>query len=236
MIFFILAAALLPVSVLLFYIWHKDSRNPEPAGQLVKGFIYGILSIPISLCISIPLSELGLCGDESTFFGGILSAFLGAAIPEELAKLLMLWLLLKKNPHFDEHMDGILYAVYVSMGFAAVENIMYLFSNYDEWISVGIIRALFSVPGHLGFAILMGYYYSLAHFSNSSCNKYLPLAFIAPILAHGAYDTILFWIGLSLPISGALTMLFLFVCHQLWKYGSLKIAEHLERDKNRETP
>lgn len=79
------------------------------------------------------------------------TAFFGAAIPEEIAKFLMLWLLLRKNPYFDEKMVGIVYAVCVSLGFAALENIMYLFTNAEAYLSVGIARAIFAVLGHFCF-------------------------------------------------------------------------------------
>ena len=163
--YIILLIALLPVVILVYYIYHKDKKSPEPTGQLVKAFFYGILSVPLSLCISIPLGLIGLYPTEATsILGSVSAAFFGAAIPEEIAKFFMLWLLLRKNPYFDEKMDGIVYAVCVSLVFAALENIMYLFTNAESYVSVGIARAIFAVSGHFCFGILMGYYYSLAKF------------------------------------------------------------------------
>lgn len=152
--------ALLPIVILLYYIYHKDKKSLEPTGQLVKAIFYGILSIPLSFCMSIPLGLIGVYPAEATsILGSISTAFFGAAIPEEIAKFFMLWLLLRKNPYFDEKMDGIVYAVCVSLGFAALENIMYLFTNAESYVSVGIARAIFAVPGHFCFGILMGYYF-----------------------------------------------------------------------------
>ena len=163
--YIILLTALLPVVILLYYIYHKDKKSPEPTGQLVKAFLFGTLSAPLSLCMSTPLGLIGVYPAEATsILGSVSTAFFGAAIPEEIAKFLMLWLLLRKNPYFDEKMDGIVYAVCVSLGFAALENIMYLFTNAEAYLSVGIARAIFAVPGHFCFGILMGYYYSLAKF------------------------------------------------------------------------
>lgn len=87
-------------------------------------------------------------------------AFVLAAIPEKLAKLIMLWLLLRKNPHFDERFDGIVYAVCMGMGFAGIENVKYLIGGIENgtWIGTGIVRALFSVPAHFLFAVLIGFY------------------------------------------------------------------------------
>ncbi len=108
----IFLTALLPIAILVYYIYHKDKRSPEPTGQLVKAFLFGILSVPLSFCMSIPLGLIGIYPAEATsILGSISTAFFGAAIPEEIAKFFMLWLLLRKNPYFDEKMDGIVYAV-----------------------------------------------------------------------------------------------------------------------------
>ena len=229
--YIILLIALLPVVILVYYIYHKDKKSPEPTGQLIKAFLFGILSVPVSFCISIPLGIIGLYPVEATsILGSVSTAFLGAAIPEETAKFIMLWLLLRKNPYFDEKMDGIVYAVCVSLGFAALENIMYLFTNAESYVSVGIARAIFAVPGHFCFGILMGYYYSLAKFYPKTPKKNKALILVAPIIVHGLYDTILFIINVTPVISGILLIVFLVFCHKMWKYGSKSIQEHLKRD------
>lgn len=229
----IISIALLPILILVYYIYHKDKKLPEPTGQLVKAFLFGILSVPVSFCISIPLGLIGIYPVEATnILGSISTAFFGAAIPEEIAKFFMLWLLLRKNPYFDEKMDGIVYAVCISLGFAALENIMYLFSNAESYLSVGIARAIFAVPGHFCFGILMGYYYSLAKFYPKTPKKNKVLILIAPILVHGLYDSILFIINVTPTISGILLIVFLVFCHKMWKYGSKSIADHLCRDNS----
>lgn len=229
--YIILLTALLPIAILVYYIYHKDKKSPEPTGQLVKAFFYGILSIPLSFCISIPLGLIGVYPTEATsILRSISAAFFGAAIPEEIAKIIMLWLLLRKSPYFDEKMDGIVYAVCVSLGFAALEDIMYLFTNAENYLSVGIARAIFAVPGHFCFGILMGYYYSLAKFYPMTPKKNRILILLAPIFVHGLYDSILFIINVTPAISGILLIVFLVFCHKMWKYGSKSIQEHLKRD------
>lgn len=227
----ILLTALLPIVILVYYIYHKDKKSPEPTGQLVKAFLFGILSVPVSFCLSIPFGIIGLYPIEVTsILGSISTAFFGAAIPEEIAKFFMLWLLLRKNSYFDEKMDGIVYAVFVSLGFAALENMMYLFSNEEVYLSVGIARAIFAVPGHFCFGILMGYYYSLAKLYPKTSTKNKALILVAPILVHGLYDSILFIINVTPAISGILLIVFLIFCHKMWKYGSKSIQEHMKRD------
>ena len=229
----ILLVALLPIAILVYYIYHKDKNSPEPTGQLVKAFLLGVLSAPLSFCISIPLGLIGTYPFEPTNLSGSINyAFFGAAIPEEIAKFFMLWLVLRRNPYFDEKMDGIVYAVCVSLGFAALENVMYLFSNEETYLSVGIGRAIFSVPGHFCFGILMGYYYSLAKFYPMTPKKNKALVLIAPIIAHGLFNSILFVMSVTPAISGVLLVVFLVFCHKMWKYGSKRIKEHLLRDNN----
>ncbi|MBO5807255.1 MAG: PrsW family intramembrane metalloprotease [Bacteroidaceae bacterium] len=228
----ILATALLPVAILLLYIYWRDRRSPEPLTQLTKALFFGLLTVPISLSVSIPLQALGYyTNNPQHIFDCVQTAFFGAAIPEEGAKFLMLWLLLRKSRHFDERMDGIVYAVCISLGFAALENIMYLFENRDTYLTVGISRALFAVPGHFCFGILMGYYYSIAKFYPRLRKKYTMLAILAPILAHGIYDAILF-ITEAVPLLSILNLnAFLAFCVLLWIFGHKRIKAHLIRDR-----
>ena len=228
----LLTMAILPIVLLLMYIYQKDKRQPEPMGQLIKAFCFGVLSVPLSFTMSIPFETIGLYSDSSTtVLGNIATAFFGAAIPEEIAKFVMLWLVLRHNKYFDERMDGMVYAAFVSMGFAGVENVLYLFNNYDDYMSVAISRGLFAVPGHFCFAILMGYYYSLVKFSPSPSCKHKVLVLLAPILAHGIYDAILFVTSItSTLLSLILIVAFLVFCTRMWKYANKRIDEHLRND------
>ena len=160
-ILFILIVAILPAALLWWYIWKKDQKK-EPTKWLAKATCYGVL-----ICFLVALVEMvlglilfGSIDLPSTLWGTTAYAFFVAAIPEESFKLLALWLILRKNPYFDEHFDGIVYAVCIGLGFAAIENVGYLFDNFENWMSVAFLRSLMAVPGHYAFAILMGYYYS----------------------------------------------------------------------------
>lgn len=187
-----LVAAITPALILAGYILIRDRKQPEPFLQILKGFGYGMLS---TLCIIVLALVCPIQFDETTFGGCLASAFIEAAIPEEAFKLLFLWLLLRHNPHFDEHMDGIVYAVCIGMGFAAFENVLYILPN-ASWQSVSISRAFLSIPGHYLNAVAMGFFYALFHFSSG--NKrwwFLLLAYICPVLLHGIYDTICFSAG-----------------------------------------
>ena len=230
-VFLVILAALAPVAWLLWTIYRKDSAQPEPTKWLVKAFLYGAGSLFLSFAISMPMSMvLGVSIDKDTYnslFEALEDAFLMAAVPEELAKFFLLWLLLRKNPFFDEHFDGIVYAVCVGLGFAALENIAYLFDGIDDWswISIGVIRALFSVPGHYFYAILMGYHYSLYHFCIDRSVKTQIMILAAPILAHGLFDAILMSVQVDPSLSGLLFILFIVFFTKLKKRANKRICK-----------
>lgn len=233
-IYFVILAAVTPAAWLLWTIYRKDSELPEPTKWLVKAFVYGVLSVFLSFVISIPASiVLGWDIDKQTyssFMEAIIDSFLFAAIPEELAKLFMLWLLLRKNPFFDEQFDGIVYAVCIGLGFAALENVFYLFGGMDDWswISIGITRALISVPAHYFFAILMGYYYSIYHFGIDRSLKAKTMILAAPVIAHGIFDAILFSMQVNESLSGIIMILFIVFFTKLKKRAKEKITYLIE--------
>ena len=216
MLFIVIASALLPAAVLLCYIYRKDPVK-EPVPQLLKGFGYGLVSAGIAVVAEMFLQLIGLVGEPDGIFSAVNTAFLGAAVPEELAKLLMLWLLLRRNRYFDEYFDGVVYAASIGLGFAAIENVAYLFSDMDNWQGVAVMRGLFAVPGHFGFAVLMGYFYSLVHLGGRHTQRDRVLVIAAPVLAHGLYDATLFMGSVSGPFAVVCVILFLVLCSQMVK-------------------
>lgn len=174
--------ALVPVLILVVFIYRKDSQKPEPISMIIKALLYGVASCFVSLAIT--------CFQEESEIDSVCDAFVGAALPEEFAKLLMLWLLVRKSKYFDEPIDAIVYAACVSLGFAGLENVLYLIDEVD-FLSTGIMRACFSVPGHFCFAVFMGYYYALAHFGSTHNIRNYCLAYIIPVILHGVYDGLL---------------------------------------------
>jgi RsiW-degrading membrane proteinase PrsW (M82 family) len=117
----------------------------------------------------------------------------------------------------------------VALGFAGLENILYLFSS-EDWVSTGIMSAIFAVPGHFFNGILMGYYYSLVRFDPLSPRRNRYLILIAPIMAHGIYNSILSVIDIAPSISVLLMIAFVVMCNELRKYCSKRIQDHLRRD------
>lgn len=168
------------------------------------------------MVITVPIifAEQMMSFFSSTLFYGQIgnafaNAFLVAALCEEAFKLLAVYILIWKNPNFNERFDGIVYAVFVSLGFALVENILYVFSN---GMSTGIARAFTAVPAHAMFGIMMGYYLGLSRFSAKKRVRYFILAFLIPFFLHGLYDFIL-----MVNIAWVLTLFFPFLIYMMYK-------------------
>ena len=230
--FIVLALALIPAAILMVLMLIRDKQQPEPTPWLLRGVFYGVLSAFASMLISVPLITLGIVPSSySDVFGAILHSFGAAAIPEETAKLAFLWLLLRRNPYFDEHFDGIVYAVCIGLGFAAIENVEYLFASGEQWLATGIVRGLLAVPAHFFFAVLMGYYYSLVHFGHNPRRNAL-LVWAVPVLAHGIYDAIAMTQSVSAGLEAFFGFALLLFCNELRKLGQRHIRELADVDSN----
>lgn len=229
----ILISALLPALLLFIYIWKKDPQK-EPTAKLVKAVLGGV-----AICIPVAILEQAINGvifgggEPTTLFGTTVKAFFVAGLPEETFKLLALWLVLRKNPYFDEHFDGIVYAVCVGLGFAAIENVFYVCSD-EEWVTTAISRALLAVPGHYAFAILMGYYYSIYHFIDHS-PKVAVCILLVPLAAHGIYDALAMSGIVSPYIGGICFIVLIWFCIKMQKVAKKRMLAMIEKDRNMTT-
>ena len=194
----LLILAILPVILICTYIYTKD-RNKEPGLLLAKLFLLGIASCFLVLMMSGILFKIVPFMDKDTsnmtFFEIMAYSFIGVALIEEFCKWLMTYFGAYKAKEYDEVYDGIVYAVYVALGFAFFENILYVFGNSS--IMVGISRGILAVPGHACDAVFMGYYLSLAKVYEQQGNKKLEkrniiLSIVVPTILHGIYDFCLF--------------------------------------------
>lgn len=228
----IILAALLPAILLWVYIWKKDTQK-EPTYLLLKAVAWGIaISVPVSIVESgLEYLLFGEEGKPTNLVGTTALAFIVAALTEESFKLLALWIVLRKNPYFDEHFDGIVYAVCVGLGFAAFENVMYVFGD-DDWLSTAVLRAFLAVPGHYAFAILMGYYYSVYHFVDHS-PKVAVRVLLMPILAHGTYDAVAMSGMLNPYIEGISFFVLIYFCVKMHKVAKCKVLALVEKDSDR---
>jgi len=182
----VLLASLAPVFIILFYIYFRDRYDKEPLGLLLKALLLGIVVvIPV---IFIERLLMNMMPQSNKVAAAFYHAFVVAGSTEELFKFLALYLLVWKSPSFNEKFDGIVYAVFVSLGFAGVENVLYVM---DGGMQTALMRAITAIPAHAIFGIIMGYYLGIAHMYKELKGPNLARALLVPILLHGIYDFIL---------------------------------------------
>lgn len=208
----LLSLALAPGAAIILYIYLKDKHEREPLSLLLISFVFGAISTLVTMIISLPVNMLILTKEEDVvqqFF----NAFFKVALIEEFSKFFFVRFILYNNKNFNEPFDGIVYAVMVSMGFATVENIIYVF---QYGFSTGLLRMFTAVPAHAAFGIIMGYFLGKAKFTHRKGLYFSLIALLAPTLFHGSYDYFWFisfvpgiWIGaiISLVISFVLSRL-----------------------------
>jgi len=215
----LLILSLAPIAIIAAFIYFKDKWEKEPIKLLLLSLLFGALTV-----IPILIIETAL-GNFSTNLEGFAKAgydaFVVAGFTEELFKFIALYLLIWKNKEFNEKFDGIVYAVFISLGFALVENVLYVLGDSDG-ISVGILRAVTAVPAHALFGVVMGYHFAIAKFEPSSKTIQLLLALFFPILIHGFYDFCL------MSNNGYLLFLFIPYVVVLWIFGFKRMKAHSE--------
>ena len=225
----VIAVALFPAILLLLYIWMKDPKR-EPVSQVFKAVMWGIAACVIAAFVEGGVESF-LFGDAkpADLFDTTADAFFVAALPEEFLKLLALWMVLRKNPYYDEHYDAIVYAVCVGLGFAGLENYLYVVDS-EDWLTTGIFRALLSVPAHYAFAVLMGYYYSKHHFVTHSFKTAFCILFV-PVFAHGVFDALLMSAEVNPTVGVVGFFVLIYFCFKMHKSAKAKILAQIELDK-----
>ena len=186
----LLAISVLPAVILGIYIYKKD-KEKEPTKLLVKLVIFGALSGVPALILELIFGLIFQAQDNYLF--SLFECIVGVALIEELCKFFPAYLLGVKSEHFNDVYDAVIYTAFSTIGFATLENIIYTFSH---GVGTGIMRMIFSVPGHLGYGILMGYFLGIAYKSKKIGNqsKYkrnLIYSILIPTLYHGLYDAVL---------------------------------------------
>jgi len=213
---YLLLLALAPAIILMMYVYFRDKYEKEPVKLILKGILLGAIII---FPVGVIENYIIVVGKD---FGKIAKAawdgFIVAGATEEAFKYMAVFILVWRNRNFNEKFDGIVYAVSVSLGFAAVENLFYVFSNSNS-MQVGLLRAFTAVPGHTIFGIVMGFYLGMARFSVPNRSKWLISAFTVPWLLHGLYDFLL--------MSGHPVLLIVFIPFLIFMYrhGLQKMKE-----------
>lgn len=178
----LLFAAVVPAILLLIKVYQLDRMEREPIDLIIRLVIYGMLSTALAAII-----EQGLMDQTASKF---IAYFGVVGCTEEGLKYLLVNRGTWKSREFNCMFDGIVYCISVSLGFALMENILYVF-HYG--LNVAFVRALTAIPGHACFGIFMGVWYGMAKKADDKAQYvqatlYRILAFIIPVLIHGTYD------------------------------------------------
>ena len=190
----LLAAAVLPAAFLLYRVYKMDTIEKEPWSILRKLLLWGALSgIPAALVESLLTGVVQNLLEEGTLLYNFVFGFIVAALVEESFKFFFLYKFTFKNPAFNYRFDGVVYAVFVSMGFAILENVLYVFQG---GLGVALSRALLALPLHAACGVYMGIAYGQQKvnslYKSASFGSVARACLPVPILIHGFYDSCAF--------------------------------------------
>ncbi len=190
----LLAAAVLPAAFLLYRVYKMDNIEKEPWSILRKLLLWGALSgIPAALVESLLTGVVQNLLQEGTLLYNFVFGFIVAALVEESFKFFFLYKFTFKSPAFNYRFDGVVYAVFVSMGFAILENVLYVFQG---GLGVALSRALLALPLHAACGVYMGIAYGQQKvnslYKSASFGSVARACLPVPILIHGFYDSCAF--------------------------------------------
>jgi len=180
-----LLITIVPSILILLYFFLSD-KFKEPKGSIALVFFLGI-------CICLPAGYINSFMNNNfkdVFSERLLFSFLGPAWCEELLKFIILYFIVLKRNEFNEPMDGIVYGVAVSLGFATLENYEYVFILAEKWeidpYQMAVWRSCSAVPMHGLMGCIMGFYFGMYAFTANK--KYLVLCVFIPFIIHGFYN------------------------------------------------
>ena len=188
MYFVYILAAISPAILILLYAYKQDFF-PEPPRIVFKTFLFGcatVLAVQLIIPVLDNYSEKNFTGETYYFFVN----FIRAAFLEEFFKLVVIIFYCTRKSVFDEPMDGLIYGVAASLGYAAYENIQYVvfFNDYSASFDIALSRAFSAVPAHALNGVVMGFFVSKSIFEKNHNYMYLILAILIPVAMHGSYN------------------------------------------------
>ncbi|WP_042277094.1 PrsW family intramembrane metalloprotease [[Clostridium] dakarense] len=223
----LLILSIAPTIAFIIWCYLKDKYDKEPIIILCKFFILGAFISVIAIIAEDFLIDINRYSGYSNL---LYMSFIVAGFTEEGLKALVLIPNLLKEKSFNEKLDGIIYSIFLSLGFATIENIIYIFFEESKTaLEVGVVRGIISVPAHIMFAITMGYYISKYKFSNKAIKKreYLFMSILVPILLHGIFDFIA-----MIKYKFSFVVFFIYII-LLWKVNLDKVDEYSDNSRKR---
>ncbi|AOY76322.1 PrsW family intramembrane metalloprotease [Clostridium formicaceticum] len=217
--------AITPSIAIAIALYLTDRYDREPLPLLTKVFVLGALSvIPVLIVQRLLLSV--------NIFTGLLGiafvSFIVAGLTEEYFKRAVVLYSAYRSRHFNEKLDGIVYCAFSALGFATVENIMYVVFRFSSNYYVGIMRGILSVPAHILFAVTMGYYLSLAKYTKEEevRRRYFAKSLVTPTIFHGLFNFILM---AQIPI---LMILFIPYVIYLWRLNLIRLNKYTKYSRD----
>ncbi|MBR0214898.1 MAG: PrsW family intramembrane metalloprotease [Solobacterium sp.] len=211
----LVAAAVIPALFLMYYIYRHDRIEKEPGRLLARLVLFGLLSAVAAGVIEalweyFVFPQIPFPSVEAEIIA--LATMVGLA--EEGTKLFFLKRRTWRSPEFNYRFDGIVYAVFVSLGCAAIENIMYVM---QYGMAVAVSRAFLAVPAHFGFAVTMGTFYGRAKVCDVRRDGHmrrvnLALAYLLPVSMHAFYDAMAM---LNSDLATNMFLAFVVICYVL---------------------
>lgn len=219
----LLLISIAPAISIALAVYMSDRYEKEPISLLIKTFLLGAIMVIPTLVVEKALLKFNIFqGTAGIFY----ISFIVAGLTEEYFKRSVVLNYIYKNRNFNERLDGIVYSVFAALGFALVENIMYIVFQFNNNAYVGLYRGILSVPAHAIFAVTMGYYISLAKFCRDCNNeedrkKYLRKSLYIPVILHGVFNFILMS---NMPLFNILFIPYLIY---LWRSNQKKIDTYI---------
>lgn len=219
----LLLFAMLPSFIIGFIIYKKDVIEKEPFFLLLKLFLCGILAVGVSLFLEIYAEKIFPFANNQNIIGILFKSFIVIAVCEEFVKWLFTYVICWRKREFNYVYDAIVYSVFISLGFATIENIISVLSSEADFM-LAFKRGIITVPVHAFFGIISGYYLGLAKkYENRGWKrrykKSLLLSILMPILCHGIFDGLLF-------LSNKLSIILVFLLILYFYYSAyLKVTD-----------
>jgi protease PrsW len=207
--FLVLLVAILPGLAIAYWILQQDKYEKEPWRLTIGSFVCGMLSTAPAVAIQLMLRSEADPDASESLLQSLISCIFVVALTEELSKFTFLRLYAYTSDEFNEPMDGIVYSVLISMGFATLENIFYSLQG----LPVALARAVTAVPAHAAFGVVMGAFVGIAKFLPNRKGQMITLGLVLATLFHGLYDFFLLqkayqWLAVLAIVTLALGLIF----------------------------
>ena len=212
------------ILILLFFVFNDKFREPKKI--IIITFLFGVL-------ITIPAGYLNdfimiTFETESKVNNALLGGFFAGGLVEETLKFLVLYFYILREKAFDEPMDGIVYGIVVSLGFATLENYDYVYRLAEHYelqpIEVAYVRSYTAIPLHALCGVIMGFYFGMYTFVSGGKN--LSLALIVPYIIHGSYNFLV-----SFPNYYFLGVLLIALIFSIFLYKNVRESQKLKKNE-----